>query len=209
MGLLALAVLTASCEAQPASAPSVDHPCLIAEGSDEEKLLQRTLRTERFKGEWFKTTEGLVQKLKKDLQQMKPRSSTVPTGMCDYIPEPKHGSDRVAVEISWTSPNVLNRGGVPSEDFTRYTVNGVPADSTDIIARLQVTCGLSGDLKADSGKALLQATLANTLNTGRRDAEAQKQQIAFLYVMTRRATDALGCENKPLQGDPVVKPGKG
>ncbi|MFJ9795094.1 hypothetical protein [Streptomyces sp. NPDC101145] len=44
---------------------------------------------------------------------------------------------------------------------------------------------------------------------GREDPEAQKRHVAFLYVMAQRAVDALACENKPLQGDPVVKPVKG
>ncbi|MDT9681286.1 hypothetical protein RND61_04245 [Streptomyces sp. TRM76323] len=205
VGLLALAVLTASCEADSASAPSVDHPCLIAEGSRDEELLQATLRAERFKDEWFKTTEKLVQRLEEDLRKMKPRSSTVSMGVCDYIPEPKHGSDRVAIEISWTSPGASDHGGVPPEDYRHYTVSGVPAEATDIIARFRVACRLPGDLGAVSKNALLRATLANTLNVGRKDAEAQKQQIAFLYVMARRVTDALGCENKPLRGEPVVR----
>ncbi|CAL9292609.1 hypothetical protein [Streptomyces sp. SudanB25_2051] len=88
-------------------------------------------------------------------------------------------------------------------------VDGVRAETTDIIAAFHVACRLPGDLEGPSRKARLRFTLGNTVNMGREDPEAQKRHVAFLYVMAQRAVDALACENKPLQGDPVVKPAKG
>lgn len=204
----ALVMLTASCETEPASAPSAAHPCLIAKGASEEKLLQRTLRSEQFQEQWFSTTEKLVQRLEKDIRQMKPGTSTVGRHLRHYIPEPPPGSDRLTIELSWTSPDASGRG-IPSEHYAHYNINGVPVEATDIIVKSRVACRLPGDLEGPTEYALLRAVLASTLNIGRRGAEAQKQQGAFLYVMARRATDALGCQNKPLHGVPEVKPGKG
>ncbi|MEU4255362.1 hypothetical protein AB0B42_03390 [Streptomyces fradiae] len=208
-GLLPLAVLAVSCEAEPEAthSPVAQHPCVVGEGTGDEKLLQAALRTERFELR-YSPAESLVQRLEQDLRRMKPGASTVARDMCHYLPEPSSGSGRVTIDLSWTSPGLLDRSGVPQERYTPYTVNGVAAEATDIIAKFRIPCRLPGDLEQPSKEALLRAALGNTRSIGRDDPETQKRHITLLYGMAQRAVEAMGCENEPLQGEPVVQPGK-
>ncbi|MCP9958819.1 hypothetical protein [Streptomyces sudanensis] len=209
-GFLVLVALAASCDTEPESVPTAasKNPCAVDEGSGGEKLLQAVLRSERFKSQ-YATTEQLAQRLGQDLRKMKPGSSSGVRQMCHYLPDPPQEVRRLTIELDWTSPGLADRSGVPPEDYTHYTVNGVHAETTDIIAKFRVVCRLPGDLAEPSRRAQLRFTLGNTVNMGSEDPEAQKRHVAFLYLMAQRATEALGCENKPLQGAPVVKPGKG
>lgn len=68
-------------------------------------------------------------------------------------------------------------------------------------------CRLPGKFGTLSKQVLLYAEASNTLNRGRDvDQAAKDRQVTFLYFMTRKATDALGCENDRLKKEPVAKP---
>ncbi|MFJ8127898.1 hypothetical protein [Streptomyces hydrogenans] len=202
-GLLALAVMITSCASESAPMPSVESLCVMQEGSDGERAVQRTLRSDRFGTTFYVTTEELVQRLGEYLRRM--RGGTVNT--CDYAPRPEQGSKGVGVRFSWTPLGDLDWGRVPPEEVTRYDVNGVHVESIHWLAKLAVACRLPGELAEASRKAMFQVELSNLLNSERRDdPEAEKQQIELLYILAGRAADALGCEGGPLKGDPVVKP---
>ncbi|MFF6791609.1 hypothetical protein ACFY9C_21360 [Streptomyces filamentosus] len=202
-GLLALAAMVTSCASEPAPTPPAESLCVMREGSDGEKAVQRTLRSDRFDTTFYVTTEELVQRLGEYLSRT--RGGTVNT--CDYAPRPQQGSKGVGVRFSWTPPGEPDWGRVPPEEITRYDVNGVRVESTHWLAKLSVACRLSGELAEASRKAMFQVELSNLLNSERReDAEARKRQIELLYILAGRATDALGCEGDPLEGAPVVKP---
>ncbi|MFK4140382.1 hypothetical protein ACI2LZ_17855 [Streptomyces filamentosus] len=206
-GLLVLAVLATSCTSETASMPSPDYFCGMEEGSDGEKAVQRTLRSDQFITNFYIPTEKLVQRLGSGLRQMKPGSHTSPQYTCSYNPRPKEGSKGVGVEFSWTSPGASNWSGVPAKEIALYDVNGARVESTYWLSKLFVACQLSGELDEASRKAVFRVELSNTLNSERReDAEARKRQIELLYILAGRATDALGCEGDPLEGAPVVKP---
>ncbi|MFJ3519929.1 hypothetical protein [Streptomyces sp. NPDC090131] len=81
-------------------------------------------------------------------------------------------------------------------------------ESNDTFTKLFVQCDLPGDLDAPSKSAWLYAKASYTVNIGRTDIDqaARDRQSALTYLMARRVTDALGCENKPLEKPPVVKP---
>lgn len=206
-GLLALVVMATSCASESPPTPPPESLCVMAVGSDGEKSVQRTLRSDRFDTTWYVPTAKLVERLGADLRQMKPGGRTLPIDTCDYIPQPKQGAHRVGVAFSWSSPGVPDWGRVPLEEVTRYDVNGVHVESTYWRAELSVACRLPEELAEASQGAVFRSELSNSLNAERPvDAEAKEQQIKLLYVMARRATDALGCEGDPLKGDPVVKP---
>ncbi|MFJ3965485.1 hypothetical protein [Streptomyces sp. NPDC090036] len=81
-------------------------------------------------------------------------------------------------------------------------------EGNDTFTKLFVQCDLPGDLDAPSKSAWLCANGSYTVNIGRTDIDraAEDRQTALTYLMARRVTDALGCENKPLEKPPVVKP---
>ncbi|MEU3609323.1 hypothetical protein AB0E83_28310 [Streptomyces sp. NPDC035033] len=206
-GLLVLSVLATSCTSEPASTPSSDYFCGMDSGSDGEKAVQRTLRSEQFITNYHVPTDTLVQRLGAGLRQMKPGGHTASHYTCAYQPQPKKETKGVSVEFSWTSPSEPTWDRVPPEEITRYDVNGVRVESTYWLAKLSVACRLPGELDEASRKAVFRAELSNTLNSERRDdAEAEKRQVELLYILAGRATDALGCEGDPLKGDPVAKP---
>lgn len=202
-GLLALAVMVSSCASEPGPTPFEDSLCFMAEGSDGEKAVQRTLRSDRFDTTAHRTTGELVQRLEDYLRQM----NDTPLYTCVYDPGPSRDAKGVDVEFAWTRPGELDWGRVLPKEITRYDVNGVHVESTYWLAKLSVACRLPGDLAEPSRKVMFEVDLSNLNNSERRDdAEAKKQQVELLYILAGRATDALGCEGDPLKGDPVVKP---
>ncbi|MFD4375215.1 hypothetical protein [Streptomyces sp. NPDC058486] len=203
VGLLALAVMVTSCTSESPPTPPVESLCVMEEGSDGEKSVQRTLRSDQFDTTFYVTTEELVQRLGVYLRQMNHGTAS----WCDYAPRPKRGKESVGVRFSWAPSGELSWGRARPEEIARYDVNGVRVESTFWLAQLSVACRLPGELAEASGKVMFEVVLSNGLNSERRDdAEAKKRQIELLYILAGRATDALGCEGDPLKGDPVVKP---
>lgn len=202
VGLLALAAMVTSCASEPPPTPPAESFCVMEEGSDGKKAVQRTLRSDRFDTTFILTTEGLVQRLGEYLRQKDDGSIYT----CYYNPLPKQGSKAVGFDLSWAFGGPA-WSGVSPEEITRYDVSGVRVESTYWLAKLSVACRLPGELSEASRSAMLQVELSNAFNRERRDdAEAEKRQIELLYILAGRATDALGCEGDPLKGDPVVKP---
>ncbi|WP_327168125.1 hypothetical protein [Streptomyces subrutilus] len=89
-----------------------------------------------------------------------------------------------------------------------FDVNGIPGETNDIASRLFVPCDLPDPLRELSDKVWLRADTSYSVNIRRPkgDQTSKDRQTAFAYLMTRRVTEALGCENKPLEKAPVVKP---
>ncbi|WP_158708578.1 hypothetical protein [Streptomyces sp. NRRL S-244] len=71
-----------------------------------------------------------------------------------------------------------------------------------------VECAMPGELDERSKSARFYADASYTINIGKPelDQAARDRQTALAYLVARRVTEALGCENKPLERPPVVKP---
>ncbi|MFI1286311.1 hypothetical protein ACH4U5_37060 [Streptomyces sp. NPDC020858] len=203
-----LCVLTlASCDAGDPEA-QIDHLCEIAPSSDEEVLLREILHTEDIKTQITSRTSRVVEKLQGDLREMGPEKRTLPAHTCAFWPG-QEKSERATFSFGWVPRAVKDKdaeGALPNG--VPYEVNGILGESTDTYTKLYVQCDMPGDLGQASKAAWLYANASYPVDVPRTDNDraARDRQTALTYLMARRVTDALGCENKPLEKAPVVRP---
>ncbi|MFF4267625.1 hypothetical protein [Streptomyces virginiae] len=203
--LLAALVLASCASGEPEA--KIEHLCNVADGSEEEALLRGILRADDYTTDINNRTSRVVEGLERNLRDIDPAKETLSTSMCAYKPTPRAGSDRARFEFGWvprTSKDaepLLSGGG-------RFDANGAFGESNYFQTRLFVRCDMPGDLAEPSKAAWLYARASYSFNIGRTDIDqaAKDRQTALAYLMARRVTDALGCENKPLEKPPVVKP---
>ncbi|CAL9441916.1 hypothetical protein SUDANB120_02259 [Streptomyces sp. enrichment culture] len=202
----------AACDSGGAEAKT-DHPCEIASGSQEQTLLRDILRTDGFQPFIMSSTSRATERLEQRLRMTVAKESAFPLAVCAYRPDGhayrpagQTGVERASFEFGWvdrTSPDVKPHldQGVPFE------ANGSFGEANAFITKLYVECALPrlGDL---TKTVWLYTESSFTVNIGRTDIDqaARDRQTALTYLMTRRITDALGCENKPLEQPPTVKP---
>lgn len=194
-------VAAAGCSVEE-TGPRAANPCAIADPSGERDLLRQITGSGDFDTHVNSTTAHLVDSLKADLRA----SSfwTSPWLMCGYVPAQRKSGGRVQLQVRWQSVEYkeqLPKDSVPVE------VNGAVGRADDIGSLLRVRCDMPGDLRSQSDKALLTVEGSFGIRAPRTDmTQADRdRQTAFTYLMARRVTEALGCENKPLKRAPVVK----
>ncbi|MFJ3905961.1 hypothetical protein [Streptomyces sp. NPDC090025] len=206
---LALAALAAlaltSCSPQPASPPE-DRLCKVEPGSAEERLLRTVIRTKNFRTDWYQPSDRRwAERMEETLRDIADPAATYTVSGCAYVPNGQPGVGRATVNFAWV-PSPVPARRPDDKESREYRVNGATGRSDDISTHLYVSCVLPGSLQESSRKVLLHADAAFTMNLGPvRDHGTQDQQLEFVYRMTHRATEVLGCENKPLAKEPVVK----
>ncbi|MET8508204.1 hypothetical protein ABZV60_26730 [Streptomyces sp. NPDC004787] len=204
MSLLAMTACGSSDE--PQAGPPDDYVCDISPGSTEEKLLLHVLRADSFTTRHGSPTHMFVERVQDRLRENAKDGSSYSVRQCEYFPNGKYGGGQATIEYDW-SPLTAPEGGKDAEGTRHYELNGVAGESNDVMTDLYVRCDMPGALGTPSRKVLLHADASFTVNLGEvHDHGTQDQQMDFVYRMTRRATEVLGCENKPLEKDPVVKP---
>ncbi|GAA2944077.1 hypothetical protein GCM10010518_33990 [Kitasatospora cinereorecta] len=202
--LVLLSLAASACTTGPEAAPEARF-CDVPASSSEGKAVRDVLKADELKSTVFAETSDLVEGMRERLQEDKP---TLPQATCSFAPRDTVSTKRLRIEFSWVprTPDASGRNKLPGP-LSHYDVNGAVGEANDISSHLRVECVLPGADKETSKQILLQGEASNTLLMG---TEVQQktinQQITFLYLMTRRATEALGCENDPLAKNPVVKP---
>ncbi|MEV7562621.1 hypothetical protein [Streptomyces sp. NPDC089795] len=199
-------VLLASCTSGGSEA-KIEHLCTVTPASEEDVLLRGILRADGFTTDINNRTSRVVEGLERDLREIDPAKQTLSTSMCAYQPTAQEGSERARFEFGWV-PRTSKDAEPSLSDGGRFEVNGAFGESNYFLTKLLVRCDMPGDLAEPSESAWLYAKASYTVNTGRTDIDqaAKDRQTALAYLMTRRVTDALGCENRPLEKPPVVKP---
>ncbi|MFZ3497748.1 hypothetical protein ACODT5_31750 [Streptomyces sp. 5.8] len=204
--VVALACLLAAsgCSAQDAESRP-DHLCEIADPSDERDLLRQIVRSDEFDTQISTTTERLVDRLKGDLRTMPSDDETSPWLVCGYVPTQRKDTGRVRLQVRWQPHS--HREGTP-EGSVPFEANGAVGRANDVGSLLRVRCDMPGDLRSLSDAAVLSVEGSFGISTPRTDmVQADRdRQTTLTYFMARRVTEALGCENKPLEQAPVVKP---
>ncbi|WP_158791288.1 hypothetical protein [Streptomyces sp. NRRL WC-3549] len=202
--LLSLAASACTADTEAASEKEFcDVPASSAEGESVRDLL----KADELKSTVFAQTphlvEGMKEGLGEDLKEQTP-SQTI----CSFAPRETTGPKRLRIEFSWIprNPETSEMDRLPGR-LSHYKVNDATVEANDIVSRLTVPCRMPGGLEKASQKVLLQGQASNTLLMGT-DVQQKTidQQVTFLYLMTRRATEALDCANNPLAKEPVVKP---
>ncbi|MEV6421909.1 hypothetical protein [Streptomyces sp. NPDC051662] len=200
--IAAFALAATSCTTE-APDPPVSHSC-----SDpaEKKLVQQLLKASEYRTTIFNTDSNVSEKMMDDLRRWKPGGTEYTTQVCSYSPKIRRasGGNTLRVEFYWTSRSNPSKWGRTSGSY--YNFNGITGESDETLAKLRVQCSLKGELDGLSKQTLLGARGSNTAYEGPEvNQKARDQQILFTYLMTRKITEALGCENNPLKADPIVK----
>ncbi|MGW5421802.1 hypothetical protein [Streptomyces sp. NPDC003943] len=207
---LALAAVSAvamtSCTSGSASPPE-DRLCSIAPGSVEEQLLHTVIRTKNFRTDSSQPRDQrFVERMEENLHNIADPAATYTVSGCSYVPKGQAGIGRATLDFDWVSLDDAQKRRIEKET-REYRLNGATGNSNDVMTNLYVQCLMPNELKEQSRKVVLHAEAVFTVNLGPvHDHHTQDQQMDFVYRMTRRATEVLGCENKPLEKEPVVKP---
>ncbi|MFD5750275.1 hypothetical protein [Streptomyces sp. NPDC127033] len=153
-------------------------------------------------------TSDLSEKLPDELRAWKPGRTEYTVQACSFSPKihKTGGGEALHVEFRWTSRSNPREWGRPANEASYYNLNNVLGESDETLSRIRITCDLPGELSEPSQQTLLQAESSNTAYAGTEaDKNTRDRQITFLYLMARKAVEALGCENNPLAKDPVAR----
>lgn len=197
----------ASCTSGEPEAKS-EQPCGVSPSSEEGVLLQGILRAEKFETLIYNSTSEVAKALRSALPETSPEKRMPPKSTCALWAAGQNGGDRVTFSFGWVSR--------VSKDVQQPLSNGVPFEANggafgqanDTDTSLYVGCELPGELGGPSKSAWFHAKASHNVSPPRTDIEqtARDRQTALTYLMARQVTEALGCENKPLEQPPVVKP---
>ncbi|WP_159041243.1 hypothetical protein [Streptomyces sp. WM4235] len=195
----------ASCTSGDSEAEAAN-PCGISASSEEEALVRGILATEDFETKAYKSTSALVDKTKWAVQRMRPGKDSYFNAACRYEMDDRQRGAYAIFSFGW-SPRATSDVPV-SPSSASYAWNGAGGVASDSGATLLVQCDLPGELGAQSRNVRLSADAMFSFRPSRpvADQATKDQRMTLTYLMTRRVTEALGCENKPLAKAPVVKP---
>ncbi|MFJ1869357.1 hypothetical protein ACIOD1_32705 [Streptomyces sp. NPDC088097] len=197
-------LMLASCTSGGSETKAAD-PCGISPTSQEGELVRSVLGTEDFSTKAYGPTSSLVDKAERALRVMGPEKDTFYTNVCGYGTEDERRDARVIFLAGWS----LRTSAVPSApNDASYAWNGARGVTNESRSSLLVPCDMPGELKTQSQKVWLTADMTYTFGPTRPDVNqaVKDRRMTFAYLMARRVTEALGCENEPLSKPPVVSP---
>ncbi|MBK3595926.1 MULTISPECIES: hypothetical protein [Streptomyces] len=207
--MVSLTITASGCTSDDSTEPQAKAElCRLAPDSSESRTLRQLLGEDDVRTDISHDGDDLAESMRDWLKPGGPERSALPLRMCSYRPEKITGADMVSIEFGWLSRDAVGKKANKLPGKVRhYDVNGATVQANDIVSRLTVPCRMPGGLEKASQKVLFQGEASNTLLTGT-DVQQKTidQQVTFLYLMTRRATEALDCANDPLARKPVVKP---
>lgn len=197
----------ASCTSGEPEAKS-EQPCGVSPSSQEGVLLRGIIPAEGFEALVYNSTSEVATALRYALPETSPERRTSPKSTCALWAAGQNGGDRVTFRFGWVSraskevEQPLSKG-VPFE-----ADGGAFGQANDTNTSLYVGCEMPDELGGPSKSAWFHATAEHNISPPRTDIDqtVRDRQTALTYLMARRVTDALGCENKPLEKPPVVKP---
>ncbi|MFD0147547.1 MULTISPECIES: hypothetical protein [unclassified Streptomyces] len=208
LGAIATLFAVTSCteEAPPQAGRPDNYLCDISAKSTEEELLRQIMRAENFTTNLNNRESRFVEKMNENLQLFPDDTRMYAVSACQYLPNGQKGGGRTSIDYEWVPRVDASKPSQESGTFSYDFVNAF-GTSSDVTSTLDVICVMPGDLRERSKKVSLHAEASYTVNLGPvHDHGTQDEQMTLLYLMARRATESLGCENKPLAKEPVVKP---
>ncbi|NML48806.1 hypothetical protein HHL19_00255 [Streptomyces sp. R302] len=178
------------------------------DASTEQQLLEELLEAGTYKSSVLNSTSDVEETLKTALRKWSGEKDTSSVYVCFFASSSSREEGGVRTSFSWApSGSGEARADQRPETVKRFDINGTSGESAGNYSMLYFKCVLPGDLRRPSRHALLRARASNTSHSERKGTdEAMRQHLSFVYLMSRRVTEALGCENEPLKVDPVVKP---
>ncbi|MFI5672421.1 hypothetical protein [Streptomyces sp. NPDC051704] len=202
--MLVCGLMLASCTSG-GSAAEAANPCGIGPPSEEGALVREVLGTQDFTTKAYDSTSALADKMRRALPGIRPEKHIFYTNACRYSTGDEQADDSVTFVPGW----FLRASPVPFfPGEASYDLNGARGVSSDTRSALIVQCDMPGDLGEQSKKVWLTADTTFMFRPSRPtpDQAAKDRGMTLTYLMARRVTQALGCENTPLDKPPVVKP---
>ncbi|MFG3348459.1 hypothetical protein ACGF1Z_25800 [Streptomyces sp. NPDC048018] len=191
---------------EPSAELADDFLCAMEAKSPEHEQLLRIMRADSYTSQVDHRAARFVEGMQINLRGEPEYRVTPSIRACVFFRNNGREAGQTTLTYTWAPPADVEKPGGPA-GTRRYRLNGARGTSEDTATSLFVRCDLPGDLEEPSKKMLLRADASFTLNPGAvKDHGTQDQQMSWLYLMTRRTTEALGCANEPLAEDPVVKP---
>ncbi|MFE1576980.1 hypothetical protein [Streptomyces fradiae] len=206
-----LGLLLSSCSTDRADrekALASDFLCAAPEGSPAGDLLAGTLGPGPVETTVFALPARLVERVEDDLRDKQPDEDALPTDVCLY--QSRAGGEERSARISYQWVPSGGQKERALENARDYLVNGLPARVNEVAANVTFSCVMPGETRELSRGAKLVgwATFTGESFTDS-GAAADLRHVTLTYLMAQKAAKVLGCENEPLQGEPVVQPGKG
>lgn len=213
--LVGLIFLVASCDGGSKEELSGDYLCDLPSSSLEKEAVLKEIGAGEVRTTIFAGPSDLVESVRSELRKVESGKDVLPIHVCLFqgAAGGSAASDSeasVRIMLQWAVPNRGKAAGRPLRDASHYVVNGLPAEANEGDAKFSFSCVMPGEFRDASRQAQMVgwASLTGGPRKGsQRDWDVR--HVALSYLMAQKAVDALGCENKPLQGDPVVKPVKG
>ncbi|MCX4801409.1 hypothetical protein OG594_07040 [Streptomyces sp. NBC_01214] len=200
-------VMLASCTSGEPEAKN-EQSCGISPSSEEGALLKGILRAEGFESLIYNSTSEAATALRHALPETTPESRMSTKMTCALWVAGQNGGDRVTFSFGWVS-RASKKAEEPLPNGIPFEADGgVFGQTNDTETSLFVACEMPGKLGEPSKSAWFHANALHNVSPPRTDIDqtVRDRQTALTYLMARRVTDALGCENKPLEKPPVVKP---
>lgn len=194
-------VLTlASCTSDDSDAEAANL-CGITASSEEGTLMREVLGAKEFQTKVYTPTDKLLDMSERALPVIRPEKTRFFTNVCGYGTGDEQQDFRMTFLTGWS----LRASQAPLNNGVSYELNGAQGLATDSRSRLLVQCDMPGELGEQSRKVWLTGDANFAPSRPDVDQATKDRRMALTYLMTRRVTEALGCENKPLEQAPVVK----
>ncbi|MBT2472239.1 hypothetical protein J7E97_31385 [Streptomyces sp. ISL-66] len=205
---LVCGLMLASCTSGEPEAKNEQPPCGISPSSQEGVLLRDVIAADAFDALVYNSTSEVVATLRRALPETGPEHRIPMRTRCALWAVGQDGGGGVTFRFGWVSR--------ASKEVQYPLPNGVPFEveggtfgqANDVDTTLYVGCEMPGELGEASKSAWFHAKAEHSVSStpAAVDQAARDRQTALTYLMARRITEALGCENKPLEKPPVVKP---
>ncbi|URM91223.1 hypothetical protein LUW75_15955 [Streptomyces sp. MRC013] len=170
----------------------------------------KTLDADEVRTTIFAVPSDLAEDVESELRRLESGKDPLPSNLCLFEGATDDSEGSVRIMLQWAAPGRGKTAGRPLRDASHYVVNGLPAEANEGDAKLSFSCVMPGEFRDASRKAQMVGWVSLTggpRKGSQRDWDVR--HVALSYRMAQKAVEVLGCENKPLQGDPVVKPVKG
>ncbi|MFJ9807205.1 hypothetical protein ACIRTB_03060 [Streptomyces sp. NPDC101158] len=199
--------LTACGSSEESSAELADDfLCAMEAKSPEHEQLLRIMRADSYTPQVDHRAPRFVEGMQINLRGEPEYRVTPSIRACVFFRNNGREAGQTTLTYTW-EPLVDGQKAASPTGARSYRLGGATGWSHDSATGLVVRCDMPGDLEAPSRNVLLRADASFTVPPEtRHDLGAQDRQMDFVYRMARKATEALGCENRPLEKDPDVKP---
>ncbi|MFF3211221.1 hypothetical protein ACFYYB_11215 [Streptomyces sp. NPDC002886] len=182
-------------------------PCGVGPSSEEGVLLRDVIAADAFEDFVYNSTSELVATLRSALPEVSPEHRIPVKTRCVLSGADGVGGS-VTFRFGWVSRAAEKLDFVLANGIPFEMDGGVFGQANDTDTNLYVGCDMPGALGGPSKSAWFHAKAEHSTSStpAAVDQAARDRQTALTYLMARRITEALGCENKPLEQAPVVKP---